>query len=691
MKWKKALYFTEGTIVAVLAFFYLHPLLPFATFSIFQARDLARAEAFASGVPILFGPEMSGGGNLPGGFYYFLLSLPFRLGMDWTGSWSLLVLQNAISLGVLWIYFRKHFGLLSATCCLFFIKPSLNFINPSYLSLVVSLALIFLCEAFNNSVHISERRRAASWVGFCLLCGLASQIHFTGIFLLVAGALIQVLALPMFLPRLSVRRFVLGLFVFACTLIPFFYWLVAGENGPFEFQASLPHTGKRLISWSYLLAQTRNNFHSNPAGVYLARIFTLFPPRFLAAICVALAISHFGKGESKTPDFASNCRKVILVVVVVLLGQCIFFVISPNFGRYLLGYSVAFLFLTAALLGELGGKMSQLTYRMAVAGMFLASAVLLGAGAKPPANRDSSLTIQESLEISQVVFARTGWSHSEAMARLYFLNVHNEVSLRYPYLETTRRNREMVTVGAREGTRSTFREVGGFFVLLIGRHPGAARLPARKILLQSHPEKTLIAAIETGALKLEDPITVGRVILIPYTATDLQRTPSYFHNRGEGYFELSPQFEKPLAQGAVETTVSFNECPGREPFCEIKAAVRIGPERRGTWEAQVLLSGHTISQSSDWISPDWTQALVRPFLSYECNGEKQKFQLAESVGFNNLIMQATQNNSFLAPFERRFRISCAGQLTNVGIGYETSVSYGKGSSQKLPSRFFLVR
>src|SRR4051812_7452942 len=49
--------------------------------SVFQARDLDRASLLTHGQFIFFGPEVTGGGNLPGPFYYVLLAIPKLLGI----------------------------------------------------------------------------------------------------------------------------------------------------------------------------------------------------------------------------------------------------------------------------------------------------------------------------------------------------------------------------------------------------------------------------------------------------------------------------------------------------------------------------------------------------------------------------------------------------------------------------------
>ena len=65
--WKPA-----GAVLLLAAYFYLAIDIELSRqlidFFIFQARDIDRAMRLLAGQPLFFGPEMTGGGNLPGPF-----------------------------------------------------------------------------------------------------------------------------------------------------------------------------------------------------------------------------------------------------------------------------------------------------------------------------------------------------------------------------------------------------------------------------------------------------------------------------------------------------------------------------------------------------------------------------------------------------------------------------------------------
>ena len=82
----------EFILVALAAFLLFQPLWATARFTDFQARDLSRAEALLRGAWIFYGPVTTGGGNLPGGFYYSILALPLAMGLGWQGAFWLMIL-----------------------------------------------------------------------------------------------------------------------------------------------------------------------------------------------------------------------------------------------------------------------------------------------------------------------------------------------------------------------------------------------------------------------------------------------------------------------------------------------------------------------------------------------------------------------------------------------------------------------
>src|SRR6185437_17006601 len=111
--------------------------------------------------------------------------------------------------------------------------------------------------------------------------------------------------------------------------------------------------------------------------------------------------------------------------------------------------------------------------------------------------------------------------------------------------------------------------------------------------------------------------------------------------------------------GAATSLFRFNDCPGRHPWCEIVAEVRISPEKTGRRTVSVVLKGDAISQASEWVSLDWVQALQRPYFTASCAGKEKRVLLAEALG-PEPDGRKSMNHSILGPYERTFHVDCPG-------------------------------
>src|SRR5437763_652159 len=90
----------EGILLFVMALCYFSNFYRFHNFSIYQARDIQRALDLLNGHWIWYGPDLSGGGTLPGPFYYWLLALPLLIFGNWESLiWLNLTLASAAAVG----------------------------------------------------------------------------------------------------------------------------------------------------------------------------------------------------------------------------------------------------------------------------------------------------------------------------------------------------------------------------------------------------------------------------------------------------------------------------------------------------------------------------------------------------------------------------------------------------------------
>jgi hypothetical protein len=125
--------------------------LDFSVF-IYQARDLFRIDEIIQGTPIFYGPEMFGGGHLPGPFYYLMYLLPYHYGgIEAVASWHYIYYSIAVS--VLCNFAYKRWGRISALIILILLCFSIfhrdqlysNF-NPSASPIFQVLILILILK-----------------------------------------------------------------------------------------------------------------------------------------------------------------------------------------------------------------------------------------------------------------------------------------------------------------------------------------------------------------------------------------------------------------------------------------------------------------------------------------------------------------------------------------------------------------
>lgn len=154
---------------------------PLVNLTIYQGRDLARATELAAGqAAYWFGPELFGGGALPGNLYYLLLALPIALTKDAFSTVNLMFTLYAIGAsGFFVIVSRRHgtpaglwaYAVLLASS--FHTDHLLQYYNPSFLLIffVVYLAVYFFANKHRSLL-------------LGLAIGLGGQIHGSFFFLI---------------------------------------------------------------------------------------------------------------------------------------------------------------------------------------------------------------------------------------------------------------------------------------------------------------------------------------------------------------------------------------------------------------------------------------------------------------------------------------------------------------------------
>jgi hypothetical protein len=268
------------------------------------------------------------------------------------------------------------------------------------------------------------------------------------------------------------------------------------------------------------------------------------------------------------------------------------------------------------------------------------------------------------LETARQIHAQTGWSYAEARRRLFYVNLDPSATPAHLY-----RDMETRPADATAARPSGLRRIDGYFVgrdQRVPARPGSSDWP-----LGEEIEETVRAGIDSGAIRLGLPASHDDLLLVPFEVAAGRNLPAALHDLSEAYsFDAVPSM--PASPGMKRAVLTFNDNPWRDPVYDIRADVGLRPTSAGRWSFRVVLSGEPLSQNEAWISPDWAQMLVRPFLLFRCGAEERRVTLAGQIGASPLRLLG---KAFVAPYELDFEASCPRDIRSISIGYESGVAY----------------
>lgn len=698
-------------------------------FYIFQDRDFSRAQELIKGNFIFFGPELTGGGNLPGPFYYFLLALPISIGQGWVGVWYWMLLLIATGGVVGWYYFKNKFNPL--TGFLWLILYSLivpiyylinAFFNPSFSVLFIVLINIFSLVSFSDS---SEKKRNQAFILACLLVGLSIQIHYSNIVYLFSLIALKVFSRKLILPSPQNKSFYKGLGLFLLTLSPYFFWLLFRTFG-FYFGQPLPFAGAAAAALPSLLAHFSPFFSQISISEFLLlslkKIFLVIPLGFLMLL-------FFFNADKKKDSFY---RKILGVLLLFSFIPFSFYFFVPQGSRYGVPFAISMVFLTITTYGEfcltkktwpllikagfpaftavctliylffLSQKILTSNkfilfyicilslyffYKRKVSALALNGFVLIAALALAQFSTQAFFFKNIHAEGNVPVYwqwkliwnkisAETDWSYSEAFEKIYFINHQREQSEKRSYQHFIR--------GKRAITTKLSSPPDGYFVS-IDKPPGQN---TKEWLLKQPIQDEIKRALASGDIIIGANDPHAPVLIAPYYVLNKKDLPAHFHDSGWGYENLpeedvfstikSPEGAKVLASGQL--LFKWNECPEHDKYCDTGVLVDISAHSKKALKINVKVIGLSLSQSSRWISPTWTQSWINPYIKIQCGGVNSKFIIASSIGYNRKYVGTDLhfkfpmvNNSFLAPFQRTFDVKCDANITEVTIGRDASV------------------
>lgn len=685
---------------------------------VFQDRDMERALKLISGNWIFFGPEMTGGGNLPGPFYYFLMAPALWLNNSWEGVCILLYFLAGSAAAMCafllqrWLKFETSilcFSMLAVSPFLLDLYAMLlnsSFAGPAAIVLI-PLAAIALTAAQSET-------RSRATIAFSFGLGLAIQLHLSLIFIGIAFASLLVGSRPSGIQKLSSKQIAQALISFLIPLMPYFFWALA-EHWGYSFGQTRPYVGDAKNALPSLLSMMHMLFEIEPsefAWTAICRLIRLFPLG-LPILLISKKLTTFRSSPiQEGPRHVLNRIFIFSLIPAaywliatigfrysIITGVCAILIFifefesSSESSRVLKVFSIASL----VILGIMWLSLSQSKYVQSqfpliiISGLAATIPATMAAGATHSSNRflkgfsvwcaitlfstqvfasrtffTSGPRLSPRVEVWRIIFStildQTGWSFEETSQRVFYVNHHVEQETR-PGFEKAMQNTP--SVRPREGETPD-----GFFVSIDWMPGSSNREQVRDWLLKQNLQSDLKAMIISGDLK------VGRsrlehFLVAPYRLT--HRSPiKSFHNLGEAYRQSSEEIELhslPFATGATKLpdgriAFKWNDCGGLNLFCATGAFIttsRLSPQNL---VISLRVVGLAISQSSPWISPDHTERWINPSLKIHCNDRQSSVPLISSLGFSRLHAADPirnllwGNNSILAPIDFRFEVQC---------------------------------
>lgn len=658
------------------------------TFSqMYMARDLDRAFEVLNGKPIWFGPELSGGGHLPGGFFYYLLAFFVAFPGGWENAFlgvSLLT-GAAAAFGYLWLRERVSLWAMAGAVLTWpFIagvrSSIIYFGNPSFLPLFVTVAMAGVLALFSGNTR--NRRRTFTITAIAFALGV--QMHMTVLFLLVVAALLQLAPRRLGFTRLTWNEMKPGLLITLLIFTPWLVWKAANASGKSFGQPSLVTAISDQTfddSSEVELGQIRSasrQFRRSIAG-YSQIVREPFFLIFLGLALLALFFPRPGRIDEKTLN-----RQIVILLVLIVISTLP--VLSMDRGRYYLCVSVAIALLIPLVLEKMRTRRVRMQIGILLSPVLLY--VLWKAQERYPTG-SPPLMIGEAKYLANEIHQQTGWSFNEARERLFYIGAHGGSSLRYPFSSVEQRPVD-----------SANQSISGYFVIKTYTGPAQVflRNPAEWIAQELAPE--LSEAIRTGSIQLGAPVQAPvnlsrmqrnktRVFLLPYFVRDTN-LPPYFQNRFEEYSALQPQeiadLERKAAANPYQTAVAvFNSCETQPAWCRFAISAESKDLRDPSQPVRVRILGLPMSFISRRVSAGWNQMLDKPFVTRFCeSGSSHKSQMVEYVGLPGLANPLARSYGWMAPVTRDLPPLDCKRIRKIELGFAGAEGSDLERSLKIP-------
>lgn len=692
--------------------------------SIFQWRDLERASELLHGHWIFYGPELTGGGHLPGSFFYGLLSVPLMFTGGWEGAWWWMLILTVFSIVAGFVFLQRRFSVATGFFWIGLFLLAMNvhfflvqFINPSFLFLFVTLSSIDIVIAFSEG---DSRTRGRAFVMACVTIALGAQIHYSAAALLGALLTLQLTSKD----RLPRRSVLIGYGAMALLTLPYLMWSLFAPSqvssaGRFQdappalfamlsqtFGASAKHflisfadmnyrvtplVVPLLLFCAWCVRDQKIKWPSEIKPLVICTAWTFLPFSlcyflpgarrygipFLVDLLLLSAILFFCSVQTKK-RLRVYAVLSLIGLIAVWLDVFLFRNRAPGWDIY--KFSLCLGLAAVAWFFEYRSRRSD---RLLLTFVFLTSLFLIlsqPAVLRHESREQAMLTVHQWREIWGYIYPRLPLPYEQMRERLYFVRGHS--------LEDAGMSFETMTKSLEK--KPLKNPPDGYIVA-----PGVSRkriLDVRDWLLRQPIAQDVKSALRADELTLDEPYFHSRVMIVGYRVQKQNFLPRHFHDLAWGYRPVTwpePGGESSALQtGENDFTFSWNECEKQNIECVSGMTVHIDPQSQ---IARVRIFGLTLSQLTNWVTPRWTQVWRQPYFEAVCGGRTQHVVLADSIGLDARYWTTprrrevySRNSSLVAPMEKEIHLDCR-RPSEIRVGRSSGSAFQLTRKIELPA------
>ncbi|MBK7845547.1 MAG: hypothetical protein IPJ71_18025 [Bdellovibrionales bacterium] len=667
--------------------FLFHLTKDFATLYIYQERDLERSFQLLNKHLIWHGPELTGGGFLPGSLYYLILSSFLAINRDLISCWYGMLAMGSVGGAVVWLFLHRRFGsTVGILWILNYFGSPFNFIvlsyfwNPSFSILFILVALCAIIETFAFSGSLWSLVFAFS------LSVLSAQLHLTGLILVGLLLFLHLSTRRFGLKEISNRNFTTALFLSLFWFLPYVVFRLSDLKDRYHATTSESagtswisfQVNEIIESWTSYL-----NFHGVISIFFEAGLnMWIFIP---FSLLLLISLKWIYRNQIQLVNIQRTQTRVNVILLVTLALSVI--VAAPIFlsiglfskFRYGIIFMLTLQMASSIWVGSFlkshfsANRMQLLKWGIPIFFFLFLTGILTYLYVPKYVEKrrfyaPSFFNLRAAL---QYVHDQTCWTPEQMREKIFSVNIYSFIS------------KQLLSERGLPCQNSELNFKSAIF-LMPRKKPSEStlgKLDMIKELKESKLENVFLQNIENGDLELRNPVNFGSLQVILVSERVPNSSPIRFHNTGYPYSRSPLENQLKNAFSLVDPIVlvepnvllaKTSPCSGQTgpdvSYCHAGFLLKLSPSLENSEVLTVSILGEALSQPSFWIDPQRTSAWISPFVEFRCGEQITKVLLAEAIGFNRRQGWKLLNSSVLAPFSKAIAVPCPSSLTEIRVG-----------------------